>query len=204
MTPSSSKVFTSPDAWHGGTYDLALMLGPPSDGRLSAALDAVWSFTDIDGCFERADLEPGEQRRGPAVEPGRDLQTVLRGTARLPAAVEVACSTIPVREEDGNDWLYFGLPMGSLSRAYPVGAFPWDDGSSLAWREELDGWLRALAGHVASRQQFKLGMVGFTDGDLEPERALLDGVPERRWVGYLVPNGDVLCWYPPTEGAPIR
>lgn len=42
---------------------------------------------------------------------------------------------------------------------------------------------------------------GWTDGT---DELLERGVPEERWVGYLVPSGDSLTWYPPTQGAPIR
>jgi len=204
MTRAPSNLFTLPDAWSGGSYELALLVGPPSDARLRAVLDAIWSFADVDGCYERNDVEPDDQPRRAPVEPGRDILAALRGRARLPPGVVVPASTIPVREDGGNDWLYFGLPMGSLGRAYPVGAFPWDDGTSLDWRYELDAWLRALATHVFARQPFQLALVGFTDGEQEPERVLQDGVPERRWVGYITPDAGVLRWYPPTEGAPIR
>lgn len=203
MALPATKLFTLPDAWNGGSYELALMLGPRDDARLRAALHAVWSFAELDGCYELADVEPVDQPRRAPVEAGRELETPLRGRARLPTGVVVPCSTLPVREEGGADWLYFGLPMGSLGRAYAVGAFPWDDGTNLAWRKELDSWLCALAAHVLAKQPFRMAMVGFTDGEQEPDRVLQDGIPERRWLGYIVPDADSIRWYPPTEGAPI-
>jgi hypothetical protein len=167
-------------------------------------LDAVWSFADVDGCYDRSDVEPEDQPRRAPVEPGRDIAAMLRGRARLASGVVVPASTIPVREEGGNDWLYFGLPTGSIGRAYPVGAFPFDDGTSLDWRDELDAWLRALAMHVFAKQPFQMALIGFVDAEQAPERALRDGVPERRWVGNIVPDAGVLRWFPPTEGAPIQ
>lgn len=207
MTPTPSSLFTLPDAWTGGSYELTLLLGPRDDHRLRSALQAVWSFGELEGCWERGDLEPEAQIRVPAaveVTGGEAGNALLRGRARLPPGVVVACCTYALRLAVGGDWISFGLPMGSLGRAYPVGAFPWEDGTSLDWREGLDDWLRALAAHVYARQPFQLALVGFTDADPEPDRVLTEGVPDRRWVGYLLPEGGALRWFAPTEGAPIR
>jgi hypothetical protein len=205
MTSGRSPLFTRPDAWSGSSYELGVVLGPRNDDVLRAAIDALWSFRDLDGCYERSDVEPEDQTRVVPTAAECEVERVLRGRACLPTGVVVPCSSIPVREEGGNDWLYFGLPLGSLGLAYPVGAFPFDDGSPLDWRDELDSWLRALATHVFARVAFRVALVGWTDADSEdPDRLLADGVPAQRWLGYVVPTGDGLRWYPPTEGAPMR
>jgi len=56
-----------------------------------------------------------------------------------------------------------------------------------------------------ARHHLRVGLVGWTDGLDDGTDDLLErGVPEERWVGYLVPNGDSLTWYPPNQGAPMR
>lgn len=201
---TASQIFTRPDAWTGGSYELAVDLGPVDDTRLEKALVAIWSHADVDGCYLELDREPAEQAR---VRPSRDrdLQTCLRGIARLGTLAPVACSTVVVREDGGPDWLYFGLPLGSLGAVLPVGAFPFDDGRDLAWRSTVDGWLRRLGEHLFATVRFRIGLVGWTDGLDDGTDNLLDrGIPEERWVGYLVPSSDSLTWHPPNQGAPMR
>lgn len=84
----------------------------------------------------------------------------------------------------------------------PVGAFPFDDGRDLAWRSTVDDWLRRLGEYLFSTVRFRVGLVGWTDGLDDGTDDLLErGVPEERWVGYLVPSGDSLTWYPPNQRA---
>lgn len=71
--------------------------------------------------------------------------------------------------------LCFGLPMGSPAKILPVGGFPFDD--DRAWRLSVDSWL---------------GQLG--------ERTFERGIPKERWVGYLLPSGPSLAWYPPNRG----
>lgn len=201
---TASRLFTRPDAWTGGSYELAVDLGPVDDARLEKALVTIWAHADVDGCYLELDREPAEQAR---VRPSRDrdLQACLRGIARPGTLAPVACSTVVVREDGGSDWLYFGLSLGSLGAVLPVDPFPFDDGRDLAWRSTVDGWLRQLGEHLFSTVRFRVGLVGWTDGLDDGTDDLLErGVPEERWVGYLVPNGDSLTWYPPNQGAPMR
>src|SRR5690349_3835979 len=123
------RVFTAPDTWHGGFYELALELGERSDQRLLAALRRVWSFPAVDGCYLDWLVEPTEQ---PRVEPPAHLAEPgqLYGIARVPNGHEIACGTFIVREEDsGTDWLGFFLPTGALHDAYDLRGFPFDEGS---------------------------------------------------------------------------
>lgn len=200
----SSRIFTKPEAWAGFSYELAVELGPVDDARLERALRIIWSHADLDGCYLERDREPAEQV---AVRPAGDLplEAILRGLASLGPRAPVACSTIPVREEGGSDWVYFSLPMGSLRTVFPVYGFPVDDGSDLSWRSTVDHWLCRLARHLFDTVKFRLGLVGCIDGlEIGADELLVEGVPDERWVGYLVPSGDALTWYPPTEGAPHR
>jgi hypothetical protein len=183
--------------------NLAIDLGPVDDTKLENALTAIWAHADLNGCYLHHDREPAEQTRvAPGKEPG--LDTCLRGVARLGALAPVTCSTIVVREDGRSDWLYFGLPLGSLRTALPVGAFPFEDGRDLSWRSSVDGWLCSIAQKLLTAQRFRLGLVGWTDGlDNSTDELLEKGVPEERWVGYLVPSGSALTWCPPNQGPPM-
>ena len=199
-----TSVFTNADAWSGGSYELALDIGPVDDERLERALRALWSFRDLDGCYRCRGLEPRDQPRLVLATGTFDLNERLHGLATLAGDRVVACSTIPVREDGGSDWLYFGLPLGSLRTAVEIGAFPFADGGKLAWRSDLDSWLRGLAAHVYESVRFGLALVGWTDGDTDTATTIAaSGVPGERWVGYLVPEGAGLRWYPPNQHAPL-
>jgi hypothetical protein len=196
-------IFTRSEAWLGGWYELAIEVGPTDDRRLEEALTALWSFPDIEGCYLDLSRDPSEQ---PRVEAGGSLalETRLCGVARIGAKDPIACSTAVVRG-DGSVWLYFGLPMGSLGHVFPVGAFPFEDGGDLSWRASVDDWLCRLAEHVFKAVGFRLGLVGWTDGIEERTAAelLRDGIPQKRWCGYLIPEHESLRWYPPNKGAPM-
>jgi hypothetical protein len=202
-------VFTQPDAWTGSGYDLLMNFGPPDDGRLQRVIETVWTWPDLDGCYRELNREPADQVRVAPIAPmSDDDPTSLRGIARIAGRDPIPCATYVVREPE-IDWVYFGLPMGSLARVFPVGAFPFDDGSDLTWRETVDAWLCAIARSVWAKVEFRYAFVGgmcdvmaTTEGRAEilwPEE-----VPIERWVGYLVPSGDGLVWLPPNRGAPIH
>ena len=57
-------LFTPDGAWFGGFYELALEVGARSDDRLRAALAAVWSHPDLDGCY---------------IDRGREYNVILQG-----------------------------------------------------------------------------------------------------------------------------
>ena len=175
--------FTSEDVWTGGGYELALELGPRSDERLQAALQAIWEEPFLQGCYLRLDVEPEQQSRlAPSLE-ALESSGPLRGLATLPNGKRVACATCAVREEEGSDWLDLFLPLGSLGSAYAVGAFPFDDSSrSREWREPLDGWLTSLGQRVFARVPYALGLIGFevsgqssTESWRKPESPRKDG-----------------------------
>lgn len=189
--------FTKPDTWNGGGYEVAIVLGAVDDDRLRRGLQAVWDFPSVIGCYLRSDVEPDQQPRIQSAD--AEWFETLRGVATLPAGA-VACHSMVVREEDagGEDWIYFGFPLGALSELMPsVGAFPFEDGGDFSWRREVDEWLCALARQVFERVPFRFAVVGWVDGSESPP------VPEERWVGYLVPEDNVLTWHPPNRMAPM-
>jgi hypothetical protein len=198
----TSRVFTRDDAWSGGSYDLAIELGPRDDARLTRALEALWSCTDLDGCYEFADREPHEQLR---VNVGAfSLETPLHGIARIGSRAQIACRTVVVRFDDGADWIYVSLPLGSLGHIFEVGAFPFEDGGDLSWRPALDEWLCGLGRRAFNAVPFRLALVGWDGGELDDAETFhTSGVPAERWVGYLVAEAESLRWFPPNRDAPL-
>ena len=94
--------------------------------------------------------------------------------------------------------------MGSLSRVVPTGAYPFEDGADLSWRLLMYDWLRQLAKAVFESVPFHLGLIEHeVSGAAYAEEVRRNGVPEKRWFGYLWPGNEGLGWYPPTEGAPF-
>ncbi len=186
-------IFTQPDTWSGGYYELAILLAPDT---LARAVTALWSFADLEGCYTDRDREPTDQPRVPP-----DAQHDLFGVARIGAA-RVACRSLAIRYEGGDDWLHFMLPLGSLGTAFPVRAYPFDDGSSLAWRDEVDAWLCTIARHVHAQMPFSRAVVGWDVGAGD-EVATRSEVPEERSNGYLIDCDGTLEWFGPNHGAPM-
>jgi hypothetical protein len=194
-------IFTHQGAWDGGSYDLGIELGPRDDSRLRETLRALWSHKDLVGCYRLRDVEPHDQTRieGQAAA----FETPLHGVVRIGTKDPVACRTVVVRFDDG-DWIDFCLPLGSLRQAFDVGAFPFEEGADLAWRRAVDEWLCDLGRRVFDAVPFRLGLVGWDGGDLDDaSRFHASGVPDERWVGYLVPTGGRLAWFASNRGAPI-
>lgn len=198
----SDAIFTRPDVWTGGSYELAVEVGPRDDEAVRRALQAIWTAPSLDGCFPLADREPHEQAR--VAIPECTLDAPLHGVARIGSRPPIACRTLVIRYDDGLDWLHLCLPIGALECVLPVGMFPFDDGGDLAWRPELDEWLCELARRVFQAVPFRLGFVGWEGGEFDDVEAFdASGVPSERWVGYLVASQGRLQWHPPTEGAPL-
>jgi hypothetical protein len=195
------RIFTVGDTWSGGSFELALELPQQSDEQLRRMARILWSHPSLKGSYLRNDVEPWQQEQ---VDPALYFESCLYGTARLPNGKVVACSTNPVREPEGTDWLYFGIPMGALSQAYPVGAFPFDDGLPLDWRDPMHDWLRSVGEWVYTSVPFRLGLIGWDAGsELLASVIEAHGIPATRYDGILWPEGQQLSWYPPTEGAPM-
>jgi hypothetical protein len=194
-------LFCHPGAWSGGFFELALELGSRSDERLRAALCQVWAHPSLNGCYRQRNAEPEAQARvGPTA---LDLQQHAHGIADIPRIGRTCCLTIVIREKGGPDWLTLGVPMESLSQAVPTGAYPFEDGTDLSWRLPMYAWLRQVAESVFDSVPFQLGLIDCeVSGDTYAEDVRRDGVPTKRWFGYLWPANERLQWYAPTEGAP--
>lgn len=198
-----SPLFTHTDAWTGGDYDLEIDLGCRSDACLGGALGALWSHPDLRGPFAHDDVEPAEQA---AVAP--DGNEVQFGVARVPGGAEVACRCVAVANDEEGDLVVLGLPLGSLSQAWPqVGGYPFldvDEGpeTTQSWQEPLESWLGAIGLHIAQHAPCEAGFVcfegpGLFNVDLASWRR--SGIPDERPYGLLWPDdGGTVRWYPAT------
>jgi len=192
---ASRRCFTDSDTWNGGFYEIAIELGACSDVRLETALRRVWSFADLAGPYLESSREPTEQQITERIP----LEGHLYGLATVDGHGPVACGSVAIRSDAGDDWLHFYLPLGALGTVLPVGAFPFDDGSHESWRRPVDAWLANLGRHVYAAVEFPLGLVGFEPGTVEPIAAATiakHGLPDRRCDGILVSRSRALAWYP--------
>ena len=195
------RLFTANEAWLGGFFELALEVGPRSDDRLRAALEALWTHPDLEGCYLHRGREPDDQQRErpDCLEGGSHFL----GVARLPNGSPVACGSCLVREpSDGPDWLDFYLPMGSLGTAYPVGPFPFGSESDWAgpWRYDIEDWLAGVGLWVARSASYRLGLIGFeVSGDTYADGIADQGIPSERFCGYLWQSADSVEYYRRTQ-----
>ena len=213
--------FADPETWNrGSSRGLSLRYGGSGTDRLRSARDALWTFPGLEGCWPRRDREPAPASRITSTW-GLKLYRPLYGIARLPGTGGVACGAVarehesihddfcPLCHELGLDregpegWLDFQLAFGALGQALQVGDHPFADGSSLlAWRDGVDGWLRALAEHVHRAAPFDLALVGGPDWMFGPFPHRPEEIREKRALGYLFPGPSGLTWFPPSMGAP--
>lgn len=193
-------MFTEPDTWNGGYFELTMEIGFRDDERLRGGVVALWDHPALAGCYLDFTREPEQQSRlGPSSQP---LETNLYGIATTPTGREVACRSYTAinRFDEGADWLYLLIPLGSLGNVYPVGAYPFDDGASRDWILPISEWLRQIGETVFESVPFRLGLVGWEiDYQLDSQKVQQEGVPDNRWIGYLWPDAQSLHWYPPNR-----
>lgn len=92
--------------------------------------------------------------------------------------------------------------MGALATAYDVGAHPFESSSetSRPWREIIDAWLAKIGVTVYNRVQYRLALIGHeVSGEAYADELLQTGIPARRYIGYLWPDGDTVTFCPFTE-----
>lgn len=203
MPVQDELAFTSEDAWSGGAFEVLFYFDGASSAAPDLALKVLWNLPTLVGCWHDRDVEPTEPER---VAPGSvecESAQKLYGIVTLPGRMRVACSSWHFRDENGS-WLYFGIPMGSLGRAFPVGAYPFDDGTPTDWILPMSEWLQEIAASVFAEVRFAAGAIGWlSDNDLDCVLAATEGViPSQRWIGILKREGESLKWYPPNELSP--
>ena len=162
--------------WHGGYYELAIKLGPADDTRLDTALTVLWEFARLVGPFRR-----GSGADAPVTSAAL-LDGPLNAVAAIPGLGPTLASVMVVREEGdeagrtviGNDWLDLCLPLGALGNLrVGVGAYPFDDGPDpRGWREPIEDWFAAIAGHVFAAVPFLHAITGEDVSGTEPSEAL--------------------------------
>lgn len=149
--------------WYGGFYELAINLGPRSDARLGKALAAVWRAAGVDRCLARDD--DGRHRDAVLSVESIERYGHLAGVTTLPDHGHIVCGAVTIREEQGDDWLDFYLPLGALGRHDPrVGAFPFgDDGGAVSrsWRDPLHQWLNRIGEETFNAVPFLYAGIGF-------------------------------------------
>jgi hypothetical protein len=189
----------SAEAWRGGFYELAMQFSKAD--HLEEALRAVWAFPALNGCYLQADIDPTKQPRITPTWATLDEKGHLFGIATLPNGKAVGCGVYRVPEDAGSTWLGFYVPMGSLSQAFDVGAYPFaDEARSREWREPLENWLAQIGQNVFARSPFRLGLVGFEVSGMGSDAELaFGGVPAERSIGILQPRDHKVIWYPTNQ-----
>jgi uncharacterized RDD family membrane protein YckC len=205
----ASAIFTKDATWDGGAFELRLIFDPGAADTSAyelSAWSALWSHPSLEGCVPDRFPEPGSQTRIAPQIAAQHRGRPWYGVATLPTGMRTGCRAHLFDSSEPADppEIHFGVPMGALAGAYPVGAYPIADGLPLAWRSEVSAWLAEIAQAVYNQAPFRFGMI--------EHEATLDGVtttavrkvPGMRWEGYLWPDDGLLHWYPPTEGAAIK
>jgi len=190
-------IFT-PGRWCGGYYELALEYTAGAPGDVVDALERLWMFPELDGCYLDDGREPEAQARV-SFPAALQFEEQLLGVARFEDGARIACGTYVMRDMDSSDWLVFYLPLGALEQVYPVGAFPFDSEDHNGWLRPLQSWLANLGRKLFRFVPYKLGLVGFELSMKNDATALAaNGIPEERDEGLLVPDNGCLRWFPPT------
>jgi hypothetical protein len=198
LDDSKTGLFTVPGAWSGGHYEIATELGGRSDVRAALALDRLWSYRALQGCYLIKDREPTTQE---PVNLHEHLEDHWYGIATLPNGQRVPCGSSLCRFDNASDWMLFYLPLASLGNVYPVGGYPFaEDSDKAEWRSELDNWLIGIAKHVFQDFPFHLALVGFEVefASISSERIHITGIPKERFDGWLWRADSQLDWYPAT------
>ena len=133
------RLFTIPNVWAGGHFDLLLGYEGGSPARLRAAHNAIWSRPEMQGPYELDDVEPDEQEVV-AFEECREFYGVLR-TPRG----QVPCLSLVLFHDSDRPLLNLAVPMASLAPLYPVGSYPFADGTPLQWPEQVTACLFVIA-----------------------------------------------------------
>jgi hypothetical protein len=190
--------FRSKDEWAGGYYELMLLV--PSR-MATEAVSALWSRGDFDGCYlERAVARARQVRLAPATLSEAEATRPLYGLVRIEASSWVACQSYGVADGAGDaTWISFGFPMQSLSRVYPVGAYPFESGGA-GWREALDERLLRLALWTPVADALMGSVIGWEPNEEDLDQCQAGVVPVERWIGFLVREAGQLRWYGTNQG----
>jgi hypothetical protein len=201
----SNSHFAAGHAWKGGHYELFIQPSSNSSDELRSVLKALWSYPLLQGCYLERDYDPSTQMRVQPCEVA--LVNRLYGVATLPNGTTVDCGSFAMdyageEELELAHWVCFYLPLGSLSKAYRVGAYPFGSMEYVSeWKAPVNLFLFQLAAWIFSRIPFEFGLVGFeVNPSAIPLHAIgANGIPEQRDDGILWNDGGCLKWYPATR-----
>lgn len=201
----TNSIYTDPETWQGGAFDILLYLGPSSDERIRHVLVELWQAPLVRGCWYETAVAPHEMARVTLEQVPLDDLWRLYGLARLPDGQWCPCASTLVRDDDGA-WIYFGVPLGGLGHFFDIGTYPFeplplDEHRHQAWIVPLSNWLADVGHIVFSAEPFEVAVTGLlTLFEVQESLHLRTGeVPERRWNGYLKRAGTHLAWYPPNR-----
>ena len=104
-----NQLFTAPDTWVGGLYELVLELPERKDVCVAQALSSIWKLPGIAGCYLSREVEPEAQVQ---VSPSEiPHQRHVYGYAQLPNAKKCACGTYVTDFDNDGFWVSFYLPL---------------------------------------------------------------------------------------------
>ncbi len=198
----AEKIFTAPNAWLNGFYQLVINLVERSDEHSREALIALKSAPLLDAWYLERDREPADQ---PRVNAGGDIREHRYGVLTLPNAKKVPCGCFIYHQEYAPDWLEFYIPVAALDKIYPTGAFPFGASEGYTdWEREVDAALVELARHLHKSVPFPAGIIGFEPRLDDMETLYWSSVteipPEGLWNGFLWAGKEGLEWHPPKQG----
>lgn len=196
-------LFTPPDTWLGGYFEASIEFEEMDDARLQQAFEVIWSHPHVQGVYLDRYTEPENQTRvvpsqiDPWMESAQGVMTLPSGP-RLPFA-------ILVMRGGGEVWLNVSIPMGALRHA--VGGVErafyshWNvpGAAPVAVVRKIEDFLAGLAAWVFTHVEFRRGFIGWeTSGTQDADEIQERGIPEVRHVGYVLPEGSTLRYYPRT------
>jgi hypothetical protein len=195
------KIFTAPNAWLNGFYQLIINLEQRSDENSRDALIALKSCPLLDAWYLERDKEPQDQ---PRVNAGGDIRDHRFGVLSLSIGKKVPCGCYIYHQDYPPDWLEFFIPLASLDKIYPTGSFPFGVSQGYTdWEREVDSALVEVARHLYSQVPFPAGIIGFEPrlDDMEAiyQSSLTQIRPEGLWNGFLWAGKEGLEWHPPAQ-----
>ena len=192
--------------WHGGSYEASIILGRSAekgaDRRLLSALSTVCENDSLDFYSDRTLTKRSEQTlSGP--KPLR-FSFFLHGTLSHKTFGAMPFSLDTVREQeddDGDDWLNLGIPLGGFSQLCPA-AGGWPFGNQVntrQWREPLEKALAAMVVDLGRVVPLKIACIGFMMSGMFDESIISEGIPTKREFGYVVPQSGSYAYFPTTD-----
>ena len=193
-------MFTPDDVWHGGFFEISIELGDRCTARINTAVETLWTYPRLTGCYLDRNMNPVEQTRvNPPPVTDEDWCHVFGIAALNDRDFGIACGSCVVRETGGPDWLDFYFPMGSLGRSFPVGGFPFIDQSEpVPWLPHVERWLAELGLWLSERIPMRMGLIGFECSGSTGLSTIArqNGLPSQRWTGYIWPENKRFVYVP--------